>query len=572
MSFRTRFLLATVAILVVTVLALTVAADQWLRDSLEASLAEAMERETRLVAATLPRDTTALRGTARTLGDVVGRRVSIIDSTGRVLGDSEFDDASLALLENHADRPEVATALAGAVGIAKRRSQATDRIELKVAVRAWPGVVRLSAPIADVDAVVDGAQRAVLLAALVALLIGTLLAGAVGRALGRPLSQLASAARQVASGSPATYPASQAPEIRQLVRAFRDMQQQIVERLAALEARREESETLIDSMAEGLIAADERGDVGLCNPAARRLLGYEPDDPLPGLRELFHQREARETVERVYRGESVAGREIDLDGRTVLVTGRPLPDGGAVIGLLDVTDLKRLQAVRRDFVANVSHELKTPLTSILGYAETLLHEDTDPDTDRRFLETIRANAERMRRLVDDLLDLARLESGVWQPHPERLDLEGLVQEAWHVIGERAQGKALEFTVQIDPSVELVADADAVREILVNLFDNAVRYTPAGGRVAVHATRRAGAMDVTVRDSGSGIPAEHVPRVFERFYRVDVGRSRSEGGTGLGLSVVKHFMEAHGGTIALESEIGRGTTVRLRFPTAQLERA
>lgn len=565
MSFRTRLLLATVGLVVVTVVALTVAADRWLRDSLQTTLAREMEIETRLVAAALPHDRRVLPEAAHRFGVLSGRRVTLIDSTGRVLGDSDFDDASLSLLDNHLSRPEIQQALADGAGTSLRHSASTNRDELKVAVRAWPGFVRLSAPITDIQATIAAVQRDVLLAALVAVLLGSLLAIGVGRTLARPLRQMATAARQVAQGAHPTYPASSVPEIRQLVRALRSMQDDVELRMTALRRRQQESETLIASMAQGVIAADARGTIHLCNPAARQLLGHEPEDVLPPLRELFRQREAREAVERVYGGEFLDGWETDLDGRAVLVTGRPLPDGGAVLGLLDVSDLKRLQAVRRDFVANVSHELKTPLTSILGYAETLLGENADEATRAQFLRTIRDNAERMRRLVDDLLDLAKLESGGWTPVREPLDLITVAAEAWQTVQAKADRQGVTLVTDLDSTQPCEADVSAVREMLVNLFDNAIRHSPRGA--AVHFASRAteDGTELTVRDSGSGIPAEHIPRVFERFYRVDPGRSRAEGGTGLGLAIVRHLVEGHGGTVELESTVGQGTTVRIVLP-------
>lgn len=565
MNLRTRILLATLSILVVTVVTFTIAAGRWLRESLEGSLAREIERETRLVTTILPQDPSAIPSVARRIGRLTGRRVTIIDSTGYVLADSEFDELSTELLENHLDRPEVIAALADEVGMARRYSESTHRVELKVAVAAWPGIVRLSAPIDEVDATVATAQRAALFAAFVALLAGLLLAAAAGRTIARPLNQLAAAARQVAQGGAATYPDSHAPEIRQLVHAFRDMQQQVTDRMGALERRQQESASLIESMAEGVIATDRRGSVQLCNPVARRLLGYGDDDDLPDLRELFHQREAREVVEHLFAGEAVGGVETMIEGRSLLLTGRPLPDGGVVLGLLDVTDLKRLQAVRRDFVANVSHELKTPLTSIFGYAETLLADPPDVETTRSFLRTIRDNAERMRRLVDDLLDLARLESGGWQPAWQTLVLDDMVEDAWQALTTRAERHGVALHKKFDAVARVAADPEALREILVNLFDNAIRHTPPGGRITVRLTHSDAGCEIQVADNGSGIPAAHVSRVFERFYRVDVGRSSAEGGTGLGLAIVKHFVEAHGGTVTIESEVGKGTSVNLRFP-------
>jgi signal transduction histidine kinase len=222
--------------------------------------------------------------------------------------------------------------------------------------------------------------------------------------------------------------------------------------------------------------------------------------------------------------------------------------------------------MRRDFVANVSHELKTPLTSISGYAETLLSDTPDPETTRRFMTTIAGNARRMQRLVDDLLDLARLEAGRWQPEPEPIAIATLCSEIWNSLGEEGRTGSVHFGMEIEPGAEqVVADPDAVRQILTNLLENSLRYTPAGGRIICRSVRMDQGIALSVADTGSGIVPEHLPRIFERFYRSDPARSRDEGGTGLGLAIVKHLVEAHGGRVSAESERGAGTTITCWFP-------
>jgi signal transduction histidine kinase len=248
------------------------------------------------------------------------------------------------------------------------------------------------------------------------------------------------------------------------------------------------------------------------------------------------------------------------------VSGRPLPDGGAVLVLHDLTELRRLEAVRRDFVANVSHELKTPLTSICGYTETLLADQPDPAIARRFLEVIHANGRRMQRLVDDLLDLSRIESGRWQPDPEPLDVEEVAGEVWASLGDRAERSGVRLEVEAEAGAVLVADREAVRQVLLNLVDNALRYTDPGGVVSCRVRRERGGVALVVSDTGSGIAGEHLPRVFERFYRADPSRSRDEGGTGLGLAIVKHLVEAHGGRVSVESALAEGATFRCWFPS------
>ena len=569
MRLFTRLLLGAVGILTLSTAVLLYASNHWLRESLNDAFAEELEKQARIVAAALSTRPTDLNMAAHRYGAMLGRRVTFIDPDGTVLGDSDFDNASLALLDNHRSRPELQLALAGRVGVHQRLSASTGRQELKVAVPAWPGAVRISAPLAQLDALQARVARAILLAALAALGFGVMLTALAARAVARPVRRLAEAAQQAATGGIPTYPTSSIPEVTEVVRSVHSMQEQLTARIAELHHERQETVALIDSMEQGVLAASAKGELLLANPSARHLLGFQVDDPMPNLRELFHRLEAREIVERGLAGEIVPGEEVQHDGHSILMTAHPLPGGGAVLGLLDTTDLKRLQVVRRDFVANVSHELKTPLTSIIGYAETLLGEEVTDADRQRFVETIVGNAYRMQRLVDDLLDLARLESGGWVPSYERVDLKTATQNAWGHFEQAAHTRGIAFGIQIAAGVTVDADAQALGQILDNLFDNALRHTPQGGSISVDAVRNDGELELTVSDTGIGIPANHIPRVFERFYRVDPGRSREEGGTGLGLAIVKHLVEAHGGRVALESVVGKGTTVRIHLPTARI---
>jgi signal transduction histidine kinase len=255
-----------------------------------------------------------------------------------------------------------------------------------------------------------------------------------------------------------------------------------------------------------------------------------------------------------------------MDDRAFMVNARPLPAGGAVLVIHDLTEMRRLEAVRRDFVANVSHELKTPLTSISGYAETLLSDPPDPDTARRFTATILSNARRMQRLVDSLLDLSRIEAGTWRPEREMFDLGTAVREAWIPLAERAGRRRVSLATEIgDEARTITADPGALDQVLRNLLENAIRYAPDGSSIVVEARVEGEGIAITVADAGAGIPREHLPRIFERFYRADPSRSRDEGGTGLGLAIVRHLVEGHGGRVSAESTLGEGTRITCWFP-------
>jgi two-component system phosphate regulon sensor histidine kinase PhoR len=565
-SFATRLVLGTVLILVLTVGILFWVAERSLRRDLEGEIGRTLESEAALVREALPADSVGWPAAVRRLSAQTKHRITLIDREGWVRADSDFPPGPLPPIQNHSGRPEVRAALAGGRGLARRKSETVGRLLLYVAIPGGPGVVRVAAGLDQVDDVVHRAQRAVAGAALLALMIGTVLAAAAGRSIARPLIEIGSAAQAIAAGAPPRFPRSGVPDIDRLVQALRQMHQQLGDRFDEL--RREQAETgaLVESMVEGVIAADERGRIVTANPAARRLLGYEAGEPLPSLPELFRVKAAREVVNAVLQGQPVQDRELEIDGGVFLMNARPLPSGGAVLVIHDLTAMRRLEAMRRDFVANVSHELKTPLTSISGYAETLLGDTPDAGTTRGFLTTILNNARRMQRLVDNLLDLAKIEAGHWLPEREQVDVASVARETWTELRDRDTARAIEFEVDVaSDAATVLADADAIGQVLTNLLDNAVRYTSPGGRIVCRSRRDDGGIAISVSDNGTGIVREHLPRIFERFYRSDPSRSRDEGGTGLGLAIVKHLVEAHGGRVSAESERGAGTTVTCWFP-------
>jgi len=569
MTLTRRLLLSYLAIVGLTAAVVTVAADRALRGRLTDEAALELEREARyLSAAAAGRNAAGLDSLVRALAAATGRRLTVIARDGAVIADSDFPQGQLATLENHASRPEVRAALEGRVGRDLRFSASTGRDELKVAIPSAIGVVRISAPLPQVDAVVDRAQGAVLLGAIAAVLAAALLAIGFTRSVSRPLLRLRDAAEAIARGERPALDTRGRHEVGQLARALRTVDENLSSRLGELERERSGMAALIGSMVEGVIATDARGDVTALNPAARELLGLGEHDAAPPALELFRQRGAREAVASVFAGGTATDVEVDLGQRTILLSGRALADGGAVFVVHDVTALKRLEAVRRDFVANVSHELKTPLTVIRGYAETLRSDDPPAEVRLGFLNTMLANTARMQQLIDDLLDLSRIESRTWRPEPAAVAIEPLAREVWTALNTRAGAAAIAFSTDIAPDAATVrADPEGLRQILTNVLDNAARYTPAGGRVTVRASREGGDTRIEIADTGPGIPGEHLPRIFERFYRVDPARSRELGGTGLGLAIVKHLVEAHGGRVEALSTLGAGTTIVIALPCA-----
>ena len=533
MSFAGRLVFGTFTVVVFTLVVLIWGSERTLRLSLEDDVRASLEREARLVAELLPEDQRRWQAVVDRMSAQNGHRIVVRDAGGATLA------ASDSLLG-----PNI----------------------LRVTVPGGPGAIMVAAPLDGVDAAVARARGAMIGAAVLALLVALGLAFVAGRPIAKPLVTLSGAARAIANGELPRFPRSGIPEVDRLVQALRQMNRELADRFEALQREKAASTAIVDAMGEGIVSADARGRIVIANPAARRLLGYADDEPLPELRTLFRHKAAREAVVEVLEGRAVQDRELELDGRILAINARSIEGEGAVLILRDLTEVRRLEAVRRDFVANVSHELKTPLTSISGYTETLAGGGVDEETRARFLRTILGNARRMQTLVDDLLDLSRIESGRWVPRPEPVVLDVAVTESWAMFADRAHGAGMTFTTDLATDADtLTVDPDALRQILGNLFDNALRYVPAGGRITVSSRRVDDGIALAVADTGSGIPAEHLPRIFERFYRVDPSRSREEGGTGLGLSIVRHMVEAHGGRVSAESTPRAGTTITCWFP-------
>ncbi|MBI4544246.1 MAG: PAS domain-containing protein [Gemmatimonadetes bacterium] len=416
-------------------------------------------------------------------------------------------------------------------------------------------------------ALFTGSLLALLGAFFIAVTLATPLVGSLRR-LQRQLAQQDEAAPVPAGSSIA--------EVHALAGTVFGLTERLRQRLETAVRESREAAWLAEAAGDGILQLDSSGRVVRLNPAARMLLDLPASAEGRPVSAFIRHAELRPLLERAARGATVAPAEFSLGERRLLVAARPAAEaqGGAILVLVDLTEIRRLEDVRRDFVANASHELKTPLTAIRGYTDTLLSDELPPELGRRFLETIQRNAERLQRIVDDLLDLSRLESGGWQPELRPLDPLEAAREAWSAFDERARAARVGLVLQDAPPLSVRADASALRQIFSNLFDNALRHTPPGGQITVQVEPAgAGPVDpgggpecvITVSDTGSGIPGDALPRIFERFYRVDPARSRAEGGTGLGLSIVRHLAERMGGDVAAQSELGKGTSIRIRLP-------
>jgi signal transduction histidine kinase len=326
-------------------------------------------------------------------------------------------------------------------------------------------------------------------------------------------------------------------------------------------------QTLIDCMGEAVLALTEDARVLTANQAAIDLLDFPSPVQFAPIGSLVRQPQLRPLLEQsVVR--PFSSHEVALGDRHLIVSSRALEGGGAVVTFVDVTEIRRIEMVRRDFVANASHELKTPLTAMRGFAETLLEDDVPEELRRGWLQSIRGNTLRLQRLVDDLLDLSRLESGGWIAEEEEVQLGSLVEGVLAEYATSAEEKG--FTLEMEGEAWVLADPQGVEQVLRNLLDNSLRYTPEGGKAVVTIQGDGPVGKVTVADNGPGIPIHALPRIFERFYRVDPARSRAEGGTGLGLAIVRHLIDAMGGEVWAESELGQGTRVIFTLPAVSRE--
>jgi signal transduction histidine kinase len=564
-----RLLLGSLLVVSVLVVFIVLTTDRRLDDRLIAQAESQLARETGVVGASW-----TPRTDADSLADVwsvaLGHRVTLMDTTGRVTGDSEFEPPTLELLGDQRSRAEVAAALSGAVGAAPVVGIMDDGREAYAIARLPGGVVRVSLPLRSLDAITRGARQDVLIAGLFAVVIAAGAAYLFSRAVSRPIGALRAVAGGLAGGDLPRRPRRTAPGVvGDLATALHRMADQLAARLNALETEDALMAALIEALNEGVVAVDGSRRIVRINDSGRRLLGLRGTLPIP-VDHLPRERALREALDGALNGDIPAATEIRVDDRMLALTARPLASGGAVLALFDLSPIRRLETVRRDFVANVSHELKTPLTVIGGFAETLAEDDLPVDQRRRFAETIQVHARRMQRIVDDLLDLSRIESGGWLPNPTTADLAAAAGDALATVRDAAAAKRI--TIEVRPARDapsVHADPTALRQILSNLVENAVRYTPEGGTITVFSESTADGVRIGVRDTGVGIAPDHLPRIFERFYRVDPARSRDAGGTGLGLSIVRHLVEAHGGRVRAESAISRGTTIVAFFPQADI---
>jgi two-component system, OmpR family, phosphate regulon sensor histidine kinase PhoR len=593
---RNRIFFKLLAAFLVVIIAAAITFNFTVGSAWQASLRSEIERnltqKTQLLAHRVETDRShSLSDIAAQEGQSAGARVTIIDPTGQVLADSE---ASPGGMENHAKRPEFAAALAGKIGNNERRSATIGIPFLYVAAPISGGAVRLAYPLSDVEAVAAQVRRRLALASAFAFLFALLVAAVAAHWSARRLERILAVAARIAEGDlQARIRESSQDEIGRVAAAIDVTARRVEESFAAVRSSQRQLETLLNSMQDAVIAVSADGLVQWANQPMDRLVPHGTRLHQPVV-ETIRDPDFLATVKEatITREVKTARATSVVAGRAFDVTAAPLPDGGAVAVLRDLTETERVEKTRRDFIANVSHELRTPLTSIQGYAETLLDSATDNVApSREFLEIIRKNSSRMSRLTEDLLTLARVESGETRFEPEAVPPVELLHDAEESFREIARTHGIDLQIR-DPQIKdlqikdlqiqglspaedspvlhlpsVLADREAIHQVFSNLIDNALKYGAAGGKVILGARAVPRAVEFFVQDFGAGIASEHLPRLFERFYRVDKARSRESGGTGLGLAIAKHIMLAHGGTIRAESQLAHGSAFLFTLPTA-----
>ncbi|MFZ0864586.1 MAG: ATP-binding protein [Candidatus Sulfotelmatobacter sp.] len=577
---KNRIFFKLLAVFLIVIAATAAILDVMIGNAWEASLRTEIERN--LTQKTLLFAHRVENDRAHTLADIAaqeglaaGARATIIDASGKVLADSESNPATM---ENHAARKEFAAALAGQTGENERRSATLGIPFLYVAAPVSGGAVRLAYPLSDVEAVQAQVHRRLIWGSSIAFIIALLIAATASVWTSRRLEHIVDVAVRIEQGDlQARVEDKPLDEIGRVAAAIDKTAGQVERSFAAVRSSQRQLETLLNSMQDAVIAVSADGLVQWANQPMDRLVPQHTRLNAPVVEtirdpDFLAAVKAATTTKQV---KTTRATSI-VPGRAFDVTAAPLPDGGAVAVLRDLTETERVEKTRRDFIANVSHELRTPLTSIQGYSETLLDLSSDNSgSTREFLEIIRKNAARMSRLTEDLLTLARVESGETRFDTESVPPIELLHDAEESFREIARSQEVELTIletnggngAVESLPPVRADREAIHQVFSNLIDNAMKYGRSGGRIVLGARPARRGIEFYVQDFGAGIASEHLPRLFERFYRVDKARSRESGGTGLGLAIAKHIMLAHGGSIRAESELNHGCTFFFTLPTA-----
>lgn len=579
-SFRFKLMLSYLLILLVMGGSVYFYLNNSLQSSIVASLTDNLLSQTRLAALMLNRNSGSLQQDApllaAKLGETLTARVTIISADGAVAGDSEVKPAELSELENHLTRPEVQEALKKGTGRAVRYS-ATVRHDMLYTAATFgnnghiAGIVRLALPLSTLQNVRSGLHKTLGSALLLSFLLTLIFSYILSRLTSRPLQQVAAIAKEIGKGNfNRRLPTEWRDELGDLAGIMNEMAVKLDDQLSRLTAERNRLDAILSGMGEGLMVTDREGRISLVNPAFCRL--FRVYDGLIGspLSHISRHPALLESYDLVSQDKHELQKEMIVqtpEERFLSTHWVPLLNENGMQGVVavfhDVTELKRLENIRRDFVANVSHELRTPVTVIKGYSETVLDGliAEDPEKTAEFVKIILSHSERLASLLNDLLSLSEMESPAFSFQMNSISMESTVRKVCNLLQGKAEAKGIVIkTSELRTISPVMADQGRLEQVFVNLLDNAVKYSSEGGNVLINVVEEDDSIRISVKDAGPGIPAASIPRLFERFYRVDSGRSRKEGGTGLGLAIVKHIVQLHGGTIWVENNAeGPGAT-------------
>jgi two-component system, OmpR family, phosphate regulon sensor histidine kinase PhoR len=571
--------LFAISLLLIAVVGITSGAflESRLRNTLSARIEADLARRADTARSAVSRagdDPVAIDALAHELGRSSEAHVTIVDPSGRVLGDSTALDTEVV-----SDDSEIQEALATGWGVSRRRDLITGAQILFVAT-AFPdaetphGVVRLAMPLSEIDAAIAELRALILLAALVGLATAIFMSAFASELMSRALRTLVDNAVAVVRGERREkIPRMRGDELGRLAGSFNQIASELQKAVGDLAGERDRLQTILSSMHEAVLALDRTGRVVLANGALNRLLGLDDDDIGKPLLEAVRIPALAELAEESRAGREAA-REFEVQrpqAKQILAHASPLRMvGGVVIVMHDITEIRRLERMRRDFVANVSHELRTPIAVIRANAETLLAGALeDGPHAHRFVDGIHRNAERLGQLIADLLDLSRIEAGRYEVVLSDTDLSEAVGQVVDGLRPRSEEREVEIENLIEEPLAVRAEPRALEQILTNYLDNAIKYTGPGSRIVVRAVDRGERLRIEVEDDGPGIEPHHRKRIFERFYRVDPGRARDVGGTGLGLSIVKHLADAMSGSVGVEPAPGRGALFWVELPRGTL---
>jgi len=527
-------------------------------------------------------DVTSLEALVKTLSAKTKCRITVINTKGKVLADSEKSFAEIPEMENHLYRPEVKMALSGAVGIDTRYSSTLGINMLYVALPLKEGtetlgVLRLALPLVSVEKTLSSIRKIVILGLLFAVFLAFILGTLLTAQTIRPINRMIQISRKYSEGDfSRRIIQSSKDEIGQLANTLNKMAQDIEDKIKEIKTQNQKLAAIFNSMIEGIIVVDKGSRVISINPTIEKIFDVSKEEVVGNIfLEAIRNNDIFEVINNVLkRGESIS-KEINLllpVRKTFEVSASPIFDNDTVNGCLvvihDITEIRHLETIRSDFVANVSHELKTPLTSIKGFIETLLEGALDDrENNRSFLKIIQDHAERLDKLVNDLLSLSHLESKEIALKKKSFDLRKQIDEITTSFKTQLKKKDIELKNELSSGFMITADKDKIEQVFTNLIDNAIKFNKEKGLIKICGQEVNGRVKITVEDSGIGIPGKDVPRIFERFYRVNKARSRELGGTGLGLSIVKHIVELHNGTVGVESVEGLGSKFWLILPKA-----